>query len=78
MDTVGGEISGYCATGRLISEIIPTSTSTIEMTMAVTGLFIKVSAIMGQVNGDQKNPVCLIFHNATTLRLRANPALLSS
>src|SRR6218665_336807 len=46
MDTVGGEISGYCATGRLIREITPTNTSTMEITIAVTGLFIKVSAIM--------------------------------
>jgi hypothetical protein len=46
IETVGGEISGYCATGRLINEIRPTSTNTIEITMAVTGRFIKVSAII--------------------------------
>jgi hypothetical protein len=50
METVGGEISGYWATGRFINEIIPTSTITIDITIAVTGLFIKVSAII--VNGE--------------------------
>src|SRR5262245_4363040 len=44
--TVGGEISGYWATGRLIKEIIPTSTMTMDITIAVTGLLIKVSAII--------------------------------
>jgi hypothetical protein len=46
IDTVGGEISGYCAMGRLIMEIRPTNTITMDITIAVTGLFIKVSAIM--------------------------------
>ena len=46
MVTVGGVISGYCAMGKIDIEIIPTSTITIEITMAVTGFFIKVSAIM--------------------------------
>jgi hypothetical protein len=50
IETVGGDISGYWATGRLVREISPTNTSTTEMTIAVTGLFIKVSAIM-LVNG---------------------------
>jgi hypothetical protein len=44
--TVGGEISGYCATGSPVREINPTNTITIEITMAVTGRFIKVSAII--------------------------------
>jgi len=46
IETVGGDISGYCAIGRLVIEIIPTSTITIEITIAVTGRFIKVSAII--------------------------------
>src|SRR3982751_5448366 len=44
--TVGGEISGYWATGNPIREINPTNTITIDTTMAVTGLRIKVSAII--------------------------------
>src|SRR5580765_4648788 len=44
--TVGGVISGYWLTGRLNNESKPTNTKTIEMTMAVTGRLIKVSAIM--------------------------------
>src|SRR3982751_7111856 len=46
METVGGDMSGYWATGRLTSEISPTSTITTDITIAVTGLFIKVSAII--------------------------------
>ncbi len=46
MLTVGGEISGYCATGSVIMEIMPTNTITIDITIAVTGLFIKTSAII--------------------------------
>jgi hypothetical protein len=43
---VGGDISGYWATGSFVIEIRPTNTNTIEITIAVTGLFIKVSAII--------------------------------
>src|SRR3569833_726975 len=46
MFTVGGVISGYCATGKVIIAMIPTNTITMEITMAVTGRLIKVSAIM--------------------------------
>src|SRR6185312_11503809 len=49
-ETVGGEILGYLATGRFNKAIIPTSTITIEITMAVTGRFIKVSAIIFCLN----------------------------
>ena len=44
--TVGGVISGYWATGKVVIAIIPTNTITTDITMAVTGLFIKVSAII--------------------------------
>ena len=44
--TVGGVISGYWAIGKLFIDISPTSTITIEITIAVTGLRMKVSAIM--------------------------------
>src|SRR5258708_19268160 len=46
MLTVGGVISGYCAMGNTLIEIMPTNTMTMEMTMAVTGRFINTSAIM--------------------------------
>ena len=46
IDTVGGVISGYCATGNVVIEIRPTNTITMDTTIAVTGRFIKVSAIM--------------------------------
>ena len=45
MFTVGGVMSGYWAIGKVVSAIKPTSTITIEITIAVTGLRIKVSAI---------------------------------
>src|SRR5665213_1631418 len=38
--TVGGEILGYLAIGRLTNDIAPTSTITIEITIAVTGRLI--------------------------------------
>ena len=44
--TAGGVISGYCAMGKMDIEISPTNTITIDITIAVTGFFIKVSAIM--------------------------------
>src|ERR1041385_4773175 len=44
--TVGGVISGYCATGNVVIAISPTNTITIDITIAVTGRFIKVSAII--------------------------------
>jgi hypothetical protein len=47
--TVGGVISGYWATGRVAIAITPTNTMTIEITIAVTGRLIKVSAIMRNV-----------------------------
>jgi hypothetical protein len=43
---VGGVIFGYCATGKFNRASIPTSTITTDITMAVTGFFIKVSAII--------------------------------
>jgi hypothetical protein len=43
---VGGVISGYCEMGRVLIAMTPTSTITSDMTMAVTGLFIKTSAII--------------------------------
>ncbi|MNY30845.1 hypothetical protein D3C86_1649750 [compost metagenome] len=46
IDTVGGVISGYCAIGKLNKAIKPVSTITIDTTIAVTGLLIKVSAII--------------------------------
>ena len=46
METVGGVISGYWATGKFVMAIMPTSTITTDITMAVTGLLIKVSAII--------------------------------
>jgi hypothetical protein len=39
-------ISGYWLTGRLSIDNVPTMTKTIEITMAVIGRFMKVSAIM--------------------------------
>ncbi|MNY46906.1 hypothetical protein D3C86_1821310 [compost metagenome] len=44
--TVGGVTSGYWATGRVVRAMSPTRTSTTEDTIAVTGLFIKTSAII--------------------------------
>jgi hypothetical protein len=44
--TVGGVISGYWAIGKVVKDIMPTSTITIEITIAVTGRLIKVSAII--------------------------------
>ena len=49
IETVGGVMSGYCATGKVIMAINPTSTITMEITMAVTGRLIKVSASMGRI-----------------------------
>jgi len=46
MVTTGGVMSGYCAIGRLLSEIKPTNTNTIDITIAVTGLLMNVFAIM--------------------------------
>src|SRR5580698_408797 len=46
MVTVGGVISGYWPIGRLLIASMPTTTITIEITIAVTGLRIKVSAII--------------------------------
>src|ERR1700730_15786141 len=46
MVTVGGEISGYWLTGKLKSANRPANTMTIDITMAVTGLLINVSAII--------------------------------
>jgi hypothetical protein len=46
MDTTGGVISGYWAIGRLIIDINPTATITIDITIAVTGLLINTSAII--------------------------------
>ena len=45
-DTVGGVISGYCPIGKLVIDNIPTITITTEITIAVTGRRIKVSAII--------------------------------
>src|ERR1700760_5107462 len=44
--TIGGVISGYWSMGRTAIQIEPVSTNTMEMTIAVTGLFMKVFAIM--------------------------------
>src|SRR5258708_10537217 len=48
--TMGGVISGYWSMGRTTIQIEPVSTSTMEMTMAVTGLFMKVLAIIDVVS----------------------------
>jgi hypothetical protein len=44
--TTGGVIEGYWLTGNFIRDIRPTSVITIEMTMAVIGLFMKVFDII--------------------------------
>src|SRR6201996_5001658 len=44
--TIGGVISGYWSMGRTAIEIAPVSTSTMDITIAVTGLLIKVLAII--------------------------------
>src|ERR1700743_3398006 len=44
--TMGGVISGYWSIGRMVMQIVPVSTSTTEITIAVTGLFINVLAII--------------------------------
>src|SRR5258708_631118 len=44
--TVGGAMSGDWEMGKMLIEIRPTKTITIEMTMAVTGLLINTSAII--------------------------------
>ena len=44
--TVGGVMSGYWEMGNVLNAISPTSTITTEITIAVTGLLIKVSAII--------------------------------
>src|SRR5678815_790394 len=44
--TVGGLMSGYWLTGKFKMDKTPTKTITMEITMAVTGLFIKLSAII--------------------------------
>src|SRR5258708_15390887 len=46
MDTEGGEIFGYWSTARLKMHIAPEMTSTIDITIAVTGLFMNVLAII--------------------------------
>src|ERR1700742_2322346 len=45
--TTGGVISGYWSTGKLRMQIVPVIANTIDITMAVTGLLIKVLAIIG-------------------------------
>jgi hypothetical protein len=44
--TIGGVISGYWSIGRLKMQIVPVSTNTMDITIAVTGLLINVFAIM--------------------------------
>jgi hypothetical protein len=44
--TCGGVISGYWLTGRFVIAMVPINTITIEITIAVTGLLINVSAII--------------------------------
>jgi hypothetical protein len=44
--TTGGEISGYWLMGRLIIARKPTMTNTSDITIAVMGRFMKVSAII--------------------------------
>src|ERR1700754_1849485 len=46
MDTEGGEIFGYWSTARFRMHTAPDITSTIEITIAVTGLFMNVLAII--------------------------------
>ncbi len=41
MDTVGGEISGYCETGRLNDEMMPASVTRMAMTLAKIGRSMK-------------------------------------
>src|ERR1700735_212698 len=45
-ETLGGDISGYWSTARLSRQISPAITNTSDITIAVTGLLIKVFAIM--------------------------------
>src|SRR6202012_3729071 len=46
--TSGGVISGYWSMGRMTIQIVPVSTSTMDITIAVTGLFINVLAIISK------------------------------
>src|SRR5579872_7475840 len=46
IDTEGGEIFGYWSTARLKMQIVPEMISTTAMTIAVTGLFMNVLAII--------------------------------
>src|SRR5512137_2323104 len=43
--TIGGTISGYCATGRLLSATRPSSTMTMEITIATIGRLTKKRAM---------------------------------
>src|SRR5579871_3558694 len=45
-ETLGGEIFGYWSTARLKMQIVPEIINTSEITIAVTGLFINVFAII--------------------------------
>jgi hypothetical protein len=45
--TVGGVISGYCATGNCVTETTPAKVMTIEITEAKMGRLIKILDSMG-------------------------------
>jgi hypothetical protein len=46
IETVGGVMSGYWDIGNVLIARSPTKTITIDITIAVTGLLIKTSAII--------------------------------
>jgi hypothetical protein len=45
-ETLGGDIFGYWSTARLKRQIVPEIINTIDITIAVTGLFMNVFAII--------------------------------
>jgi len=51
--TNGGVIFGYWSTGKLVMQIVPASTNTTDITMAVTGLLINVLAIIHHLSSDK-------------------------
>src|SRR6266568_4572577 len=56
METAGGEIFGYWSTARLKMQIVPEMISTTAITMAVTGLFMNVLAIILEQVGFDRFP----------------------
>src|SRR5215218_3169547 len=60
--TVGGVISGYCATGKFISAMAPASVTTMDSTAAKIGRSMKkrenTGATSGVRKGDSNGPSC--------------------